>query len=225
MTGAETPQVSLCLATTLDGKISDHPNSAPNFTSRYDREKLFRLRAESDALLVGANTVRQEKLPPLVRNADHRAMRQQRGMTPHPAAVIVSGSLDLPLNTAYFQEAQQELWVLTNQATESQKRTFKQAGVGLLETGKTLCFQKAIRRLGEVGYRRILAEGGGRLTHSLLAAGVVDRLYLTLAPLMMGGMDNPSLCKGPLLDPAAAFRLQRFEQVGDELHLEYHKKP
>ena len=217
----EPPLVTLCLATSLDGKISAKAGTAPNFTSRADLEKLFGLRAEADALLIGANTVRQEQLPPLVRQEQRVAERLRLGKPEHPAAVIVSGSLDLPWESAYFREKKQRIFILTASPKPEQSAIMKRLGLECLDTGGEINLGLGLEMLGQRGYRKILAEGGGKLTHSLLAAGVVDRLFLTLAPLFIAGRQTPNLCHGELLDPLPRFDLVACHRVESELHLEY----
>ena len=215
------PEVVLCLAASLDGKIAAKPGAAPDFTSRDDLQKLFRLRAESDALLVGANTVRQEELPALVRDEALKRQRIDAGMPPHPLAVVVSGSLNLPWESRYFSKRRQPIYIMTAAPTPDQRRQIEALELGLLETGERLSFREGLRQLKALGIGKVLAEGGGRLTHSLLAEGLVDRLYLTLAPVIFGGFDTPPLCNGPLLNPSPGFELVDCQKIGSELHLEY----
>ncbi|CAM2009914.1 RibD family protein [Acanthopleuribacter pedis] len=207
----------------MDGRIADAAEGAPNFTSRYDREKLFRLRAEADVLMVGANTVRHELLPPLVRNADLAELRRAAGKPPHPAVVIVSRSLDLPWRAGYFTRAKQPIFVLTTEAPASVRQSAADVGVTVLEAGDQDLFQFGFNQLHARGFGQVLAEGGGTLVHALLARDLVDRFYLTLAPVALGGRDAPLLVNGPSLKPPVSFLLHHCEQVDSELHLEYRR--
>ena len=221
MTSGALPEISLCLATSLDGKISAKPGAAPDFTSAFDRQKLFRLRAESDALLVGANTVRQETLPPLVRDKQFAEARIKAGKSRHPAAVIVSGSRNLPWDSAYFTQKQQALFLLTTDMDETNRTKIEHTGVHVLETGGEISLRSGLTLLKQQGYDKVLAEGGGSLTHALLQEGLVHRLFLTIAPVMIGGRETPSLCNGPHLEPLSRFTLVACERVEDELHVTY----
>jgi len=222
--GDELPEVSLCLAASLDGKIASKPDGAPDFTSRFDRAKLFRLRAESDALLIGANTVRQELLPPLVRNKKLAEARAAAGTPPHPAAAIVTASLNLPWHSPYFRKRKQTIYIVSPPPSDRQRQAMTEAGVRWIDAGEEMDLRRALLALRRHGCRRILAEGGGRLTRSLLAADLAQRLFLTMAPLVIGGDGTPTLAVGPRLDPPAWFELASCERVGDELHLEYWRK-
>lgn len=219
---ARLARVSLCLATSLDGKIAEAPGRPPRFSSQRDLEKLFRLRAAADGLLIGANTVRQEELPALVRNGDLRRQRVAAGKPPHPASIIVSASLDLPWDSPYFTRKQQQIYIMTAAPAEAARAKMAALDLHCLDTGSVLSLRNGLQQLRRKGIETVLAEGGGRLTHGLLREGVVDRLYLTIAPFIFAGEDTPVLCKGPRLTPPARFELCHGEQVGDEWHLEYH---
>ena len=218
------PRLTLCLATSLDGKISRSPGAAPDFTSRYDRQKLFRLRAAADVLLVGANTVRQEELAPLIRDEALIRQRREAGKPDHPAVVIVSGSLELPWRGPYFSQRRQELFVMSAAVPERRRSELEAMAIGVIDTGPSVCFRKGLAELKKHGHAEVLAEGGGGLNHSLLKQDLVDRLFLTVAPVIIGGLDTPSLCNGPRLETMTRFRLIRSESHEDELHLEYQKK-
>ena len=217
------PQVCLCLATSLDGRISQEPGKWPTFTSRADREKLFRLRSVSDALLIGANTVREEQLPPLIRKQSLVQERVEKGQSPHPHAVIVSASRKLPLESRYFEENGQKRFLLTSEMDQEERVVFEGVGLQLLETGQKLSLRKGLQMLGALGIEKVLAEGGGILTHALLKEDLVDWVHLTVAPVFIGGTQTPLLCTGPTLNPLSRFNLTRCDQIEDELHLEYHR--
>ena len=217
------PHITLCMAVSLDGRISRDPDVAPDFTSRYDRHKLFRLRAESDALLIGANTVRQEQLPPLVRNEALREQRQKQGKPEHPAAVILSRSLDLPWDSDYFQKPKQEIWVITGKVEAPLKARLEKLHIHLIEI-ESESLNQGLSALREAGFEKILCEGGGSLNHSLLSENLIDTLELTIAPVIIAGENTPTLCKGPTLNPVANFRLGHTHVEGSELHLTYIKE-
>ncbi|MDJ0840513.1 MAG: dihydrofolate reductase family protein [Acidobacteriota bacterium] len=221
MTTAHVPEVWLCLATSLDGRIAESADEMPRFTSRYDRNKLFGLRAQADALLIGAGTVRAEQLPPLIRNRTVRERRIRQGLKPHPPAVVVSNSLNLPWDGRYFGRDKQDVLVMCSGATPEQRKLTESRGIGLIETGAPFSLARGIARLGDLGYHTILAEGGGRLVHALLSEDLVDRFYLTLAPTVIAGENTPLLCSGPQLSPRARLALESTHVEGSELHLVY----
>ena len=79
----------------------------------------------------------------------------------------------------------------------------------------------------EWGVKRLLCEGGGRLNNSLLAAGLVDELHLTICPIIFGGHRAPTIADGPLADrliDAKQFKLKSMTQKGNEVFLVYQSK-
>ncbi len=90
-----------------------------------------------------------------------------------------------------------------------------------METGTVFSFRKGLAALKAMGFEKILGEGGGRLNRSLLSEGLVSRLYLTIAPVIIGGEDTPNLCAGERLPELARFTIKEMTRVGDELHLVY----
>jgi 5-amino-6-(5-phosphoribosylamino)uracil reductase len=210
--------LSLCLAASLDGKLNSETPGAPRFTSRADRDRLFRLRAEADLLLVGAGTVRAEGLAPTVRNPRFESLRGDRPA--HPAVAVVSRGQDLPWDAPYFRQREQEMFLVTDRATDATRARCTELQIPCVEMqGRGL--GHALRCLQELGYRRILAEGGGHLVHSLLSEDLVERLYLTLAPVILAGERAPTLATGAALPRPHRWKLDRVRQVEDELHLSY----
>ncbi len=218
----ELPRVSLCLACSLDGRTATAPGKGPDFTSPADLARLFRLRAAADALLIGAGTVRAEQVLPLVRDKCLADDREARGLPRHPAAVIVSGQLDLPWQGRYFRIRKQRMLIMTARADAAVQALMAERKLELLETGDRLDLRRGLAELHRLGFREILAEGGGTLVASLLREDLVSRLYLTIAPLFIGG-DTPALCEGPRLEHIRRFKLISADQVGDELHTYYER--
>lgn len=209
------PFVRLCMAVSLDGRISQAADQGPRFTSRFDRNKLFALRAEADLLWVGAGTVRTEKLPPLIRDNSLTAKRLAAGLSEHPDVALISRSLDLPWGSAYFQEAKQRIWVLT----PNPKRDFEVPSAVHFIDLPDATLTAALTALGERGYRNVLSEGGGRMVTALLAEDLIDEVALTIAPLFIGGEDTPLLTQGDFLN--RGFSLAGLETHENEIHAVY----
>lgn len=214
--------LSLCLAVSLDGRLNTASKGQPTFTSREDRRRLFRLRAESDLVLVGANTVREEELPPLVRGEQFRALRPDDA--PHPAVAIVSGSQRLPWRSRYFTERKQDFFLLTADPSPATREVCRELGVTIVELGQAGELAPALAELGRRGFERILAEGGGGLVHTLLREDLVDRLHLTIAPVVIAGESTPTMAQGPVLTGPPRFVLEECRPVEDELHAVYRRE-
>ncbi len=146
--------------------------------------RLFELlRRSTDAVLVGAGTVRAEGYGALRVSDESAAWRAARGMPAHPVFVIVSGSLDLDPASEIFTEAPVRPVIVTTEGHDAS------AFLGLadvLVAGSELDVPGMLAQLRARGLARILNEGGPSLFTSLLEAGVVDELRLTVSPLVVG---------------------------------------
>jgi 2,5-diamino-6-(ribosylamino)-4(3H)-pyrimidinone 5'-phosphate reductase len=91
--------------------------------------------------------------------------------------------------------------------------------------GNDLDFVEALEWLRkEWGVKRLLCEGGGEINGGLFEAGVVDEIYLTIAPVIMGGRNAPTLGDGEgiaLLADATKVRAKSIKRVGDELYTRF----
>ena len=223
------PSIELCLASSIDGKLSSQAREPVRFPSRADRARLFALRDQADALLTGGATLRAED-PPLLPDAERRAQRVAAGLRPDPLRIVVSGSLDLPLGRALRAEAGAPCVVLTGPNPNAlAAERLEAAGVRVLSSGAAgLDLAAALSQLAhEHGLRRVLCEGGGALAATLLAdpalRAALSALHLTLCPLLLGGAQAPTLLDGEgfAQDAAPRFRLVECLQVEDELFLTY----
>ena len=182
----ERPYLLLNMASTVDGRATIGGRSGP-IGNRADHELFHALRTTVDAVLVGAGTVRAEHYGRLVRTESARELRRARGLAEEPLACIVSASLALPA---------QEIPLLTDPAarvailTPSPASLPECAGaaryVRAAHEGR-LDLQAALTELRRSGVRTVLCEGGPHLNAQLLAEGLVDELFLSLAPKLAGG--------------------------------------
>jgi riboflavin biosynthesis pyrimidine reductase len=185
--GAERPHLLLNMVSTLDGRATLDGRSGP-IGNRADRELFHGLRTAVDAVLVGAGTARAEHYRRLIRDVSGRALRRGRGLVEEPLACIVSGRLalsgeDIPL----LNDPAAHVAILTA-SNESLPRLGAQIEYVRAERDGRLDLAGALAQLHErFGVRTLLGEGGPHLNAQLLAAGLVDELFLSLAPLLAGG--------------------------------------
>ncbi|MES2169486.1 MAG: pyrimidine reductase family protein [Actinomycetota bacterium] len=163
--------------------------------------RLFELlRRTSDAVLVGAGTVRAEGYGAMRVSEESSAWRVARGMPAHPVFVIVSGSLDLDPASAIFTGAPVRPVIVT---TAGHDTSAFDGLADVVQTGETVDVSEMLARLRARGLARILNEGGPSLFTSLLEAGVVDELRLTVSPLVVGG-DGKHITAGSFAKPVEA---------------------
>jgi riboflavin-specific deaminase-like protein len=195
---ADRPYVAVNFAVTLDGRAAVEGRSGP-IGSKTDTEMLQLLRTRADAVMIGAGTLRAERYGRVVSDPALRDIREQIGLSPDPLAVIVSGRLDLPWDAGLFTEGGGRVLIFTTAgtdppATETPVEVVRQeaSGIDLVE---------ALHHLREEqGIRGLLCEGGPGLHSQLQALGLVDELFVTLAPKLAGGPE-PRMIEGELPQP------------------------
>jgi riboflavin-specific deaminase-like protein len=207
---AERPYVVTNFAVTIDGHATIG-GLAGQIGSERDTETLMGLRERADAVLVGAGTIRAERYGRLLPDAERRSRRERKGLSPEPLAVIVSAKLDLPWDIGMFAEGGRVLIVTS--ADGDPPETPVSVRVDRHHGGVDLA--AAMRALrSERGVRLLVSEGGPRLHGALHAAGLVDELFVTIAP-KLGGGGGPRMLEGSLPGPVSLELLGLLEAEGE----------
>lgn len=195
------PQTYLNLAISVDGKITTADRALHGFGGPDDRDLMDELRAQADAVMIGAATLREEDPLLWVRSPERLARRQAEGRPGQPWNVIVSQSLQLGdiEHSKFFQTPGFRRVVVTGENHPvSELARFKPfaevISLPLMDGGLDLQF--ATEQLYMMGVRKLLLEGGGTLNFAMMNQGLVDELYLTLCPLVFGGDTAPTAVGG-----------------------------
>ena len=196
------------LGQSLDGRIATDSGSSHFVTGPQDIERLHRLRALVDAVIVGRNTVEMDD--------PHLTVRKAEGDNPVRVVLDPEARLD-PSRHVFTDGAARSLVVrLARADTDSVAVQGDEVFVGPAEAGG-LDVVVLLQLLRGEGLNRILVEGGGLTVSRFLAAGALDRLHITVAPLLIGS-GCPSLTLPPIatLDEAIRPRHRRF-QLGQDV--------
>ena len=185
------PLVTLKLAASLDGRIATATGESRWITGEVSRRYVHRLRAEHDAILVGAETVLQD---------DPELTCRVRGGR-NPLRVILDGRLRLPLSAKVLTKTQAAptLVVTGQQASAAKIRQIEARGATVMclpVAAGRFSMTRLMRALGKRNVASVLIEGGATAAAAALAARVVDRLLIYYAPKLIGGDGRPML--GPL---------------------------
>ncbi|ALP53900.1 hypothetical protein Tel_12570 [Candidatus Tenderia electrophaga] len=209
----------------LDGRIAvAHPETGeigvPDaITNRRDWRLYQELAAQADILVSSARYVRdlsagkaQDSLPVSDDPAydDLRAWRRQQGMAPQPAVVILSASLNLPIQ-ALCEKLDRPVYVATGaQADAGRVRDIEACGARVLRVGegKGVDGEMLVTALAAEGFCSIYSVAGPGVLETLLKAGAVNRLYLTQVHRLLGGASYDTLLEGGYLRPPADFTLK-----------------
>lgn len=224
----------------LDGRVAlpdpaTQRSSVPRALANARDWRLFQeLAACADALVLSGRYVRDlpngvsERSFPISAKpayADLREWRRAHGLAPQPAVVIVTASLDLP-PLGRLAEAGRAVYVATGRAADARKvARVESQGVNVLRVGEGTRVEggRLIEALAQRQLWKVAMISGGEVLHALLADNVLDRLYLTLACRMLGGLAFNTLLAGSVLEPAARFQLKALHydaQAGAEAGVE-----
>jgi riboflavin-specific deaminase-like protein len=207
--GEERPHVAVNFAETLDGRATIEGRSG-QIGSDTDTAMLVGLRTRFDAVMIGAGTMRAERYGRVVKDQAERERRERLGLPHDPLLVIVSGRLDLPWDAPAFTEGGR---VLVFTAAEEEPPAVA-ASLRVVRHEGRIDLAEALRYLRrERGIRALLCEGGPRLHSELWAGGLVDELFLTVAPKLTGA--GPSILEGELAAPTPLELAWLLEQEGE----------
>jgi len=211
------------MAISLDGRIGTHKREHITLGTRHDRLLMDKLRARNDAVIVGAGTVRHDGYPVIVRD---KATRERHGKSgsPHPLNVILSRELNLPLNRPIFTNSDISRLILTTRgASASRLKRFEKIAEVVVVPRKTIPAAVVLTELAKRGIKSVLLEGGGETHYEFARAGLIDELYVTITPRLIGGKGAPSLLDGKGFLKADHIRLELMStrRIEDELFLRY----
>jgi len=210
-------------AMTADGKIASANRAVSTFSSSRDRELMMSLRTRADAVMSGARTVDLNPVTLGPGAAKYRRLRLRNGLAEYNLRVIVSGSGSVDPKAKIFEKRFSPIIVLTTRRAEARRlAALRKVADDVKICGTTeINFPMALRWLRKKWkVRRLLCEGGGEVHDALLRAGVVDELYLTVCPKILGGRLAPTIADGrgaPSLAQATRMRCVSSRRVGDEM--------
>lgn len=210
------PHLTLKLASSLDGRIATATGESRWITHPPARRLVHRMRAEHDAVLIGAGTARLDDPMLDVRNL---------GVVPRqPVRIVASRRLDLPLESRLGASArQQPVWLCCGEdADEEKKAAWREKGAEVVEIplGRDRHLQpvQMLEELGQRGITRVFCEGGGALAASLLSAHAVDMLVTFSAGVGLGAEAQPSIgaLGVDILADAPRFDLEKVSAIGPD---------
>jgi riboflavin biosynthesis pyrimidine reductase len=186
-----------------------------------DKALFHALRSVPDVILVAAGTMRIEGYGPARPAEEVRRAREARGQAPVPPIAVVTRGLSMDWDRPFFTEAVARPIVITAAAADPGRVALAEAVADVIVTGgEHVDVAVALRALRERGAGIVLTEGGPSLVGQLIARDLLDELFLTVAPKLVGG-EAIRIARGPEPERPRELRLaQTLEQDG-ELFLRY----
>ncbi len=197
MSTSERPYVTLSCAMSIDGYLDSAVPRRLAMSNAADLDRVDDVRARSDAIMVGASTVRRDDPRLLVRDTARRARRLSYGQTESPTKVTVTASGDLSPDAAFFTAGDAPRLVYSPAGRVGRLRARLGERATVVGLGETVTMAALLDDLGDRrGIRRLMVEGGGRVLTQFLAADLVDELQLVIAPFFVGESGRAPRCRG-----------------------------
>ena len=187
------PFVILKTASTLDGQIATRSGDSKWVTGEPARLFVHQIRHAVDAILVGIGTVRADDPSLTTRLPDRKGK--------DPTRIVLDTRLSIPHNARLLElnSEADTIIVCGKSAPDDKKKALMQKGIKIIptdETNQKIDLPSLMLILGKMNITSLLIEGGGRVVHSALAAGIVDKVLLFYAPKILGGNDGFPMCFG-----------------------------
>jgi 2,5-diamino-6-(ribosylamino)-4(3H)-pyrimidinone 5'-phosphate reductase len=214
------PHILVNVAMTADGKIDAAARNGATISSSADKLRVDRLRAASDAVMVGGRTLIKEDPKLTVKSGKLRQERVTRGLEENPAKVGIVSVADLKLNGNFLTAGPARRLIYTTKRTLPEQVTqLEEAGAEVFVlSDEVVSLQQVMKYLYQKGIRKLLVEGGGTVIAELFRLGLVDELTVYIAPRIFGGASAPTLADGPGFLPghAPGLRLESVEKYDDD---------
>jgi diaminohydroxyphosphoribosylaminopyrimidine deaminase/5-amino-6-(5-phosphoribosylamino)uracil reductase len=214
------PWVVMKAGMSVDGKIAASVGERTAITGKQSRQKTHQLRDQCDAILIGGHTA-------LVDNPSLTTRLSKGRQGKDPIRIILDTTLRLPPNSKMLQqESESDTWVFCGpNALSSREKVLQKAGAKVFrvdEDANGLDLSSVLKLMGQKQILSVLVEGGGRVHGSLLAKGLVDQVFLFIAPMFLGSEGVPvvDFYAENLLGSSPRFTTTHVRHLGDDLLIE-----
>ena len=170
----------------IDGYLDTAAGTRLLLSNDADFDRVDAVRAECDAILVGATTVRRDNPRLLVRSAARREARVARGLAPTPLKVTVTGRGELDPAAQFFVTGDVEKLVYCASPAVPAARERLGAVATVVDSGDPVSLCRVVADLHARGVGRLMVEGGGTMHTQFLTEGLADELHLVVAPIFVG---------------------------------------
>jgi 5-amino-6-(5-phosphoribosylamino)uracil reductase len=211
----------------IDGYLDSVAASRLLLSNAADFDRVDDVRAGSDAILVGAATIRNDNPRLLIRSPERRADRVERGLPASPTKVTLTSSGNLSTDANFFQCGDIEKIVYCPASVDEQTRIRLSKVATLVELGARVDVRALSEDLSDRGINVLMVEGGGSIHTQFLTADLVDELQLVVAPFFVGDSRARRFVRDGRFPWTADRRatLAEVRQIGDVALLRYALSP
>lgn len=214
------PHVFINSAMSADGKISSFLRRQVRISGSEDLLRVDRLRAESDAVMVGVGTVIADDPRLRVKSEALRSWRLERGMPENPLRVVADSRARTPLDAEVLGPG---CIVAVSRSAHAARIDALSKRCEVVVCGEDrVDLRELLEMLYQRGVRRVMVEGGGTLNWSLIEHGLVDEICVFMGPMVIGGRDAPTLVDGRgFADNFQMLELISTERIDDGLLIKW----
>lgn len=192
------PHVIVNLAMSADGKLSTRGRRQVKISGREDFSRVDRLKAESDAVMVGIGTVLADDPSLTVKSEELIAARRERGLPDHPTRVVVDCRARTPPDSSILRKGSGTRVVACCRDADAERCRALSDVARVIRAGEgEVDLDVLLSELYRMGIRRLMVEGGGRLIGALFSRGLVDEFITFIGNLVIGGETAPTPADGP----------------------------
>lgn len=185
------PYTVLSCGVSLDGYLDSATEDRLLLSNDADFDRVDEVRSGSDAILVGAGTVRRDNPALLVRSPGRRQRRVEQGLPETPAKVTVTATGDLDPNAQFFAAGTCEKLVFCPSRTAAPTRDSLTGVATVVDAGPEVSMRAISEDLHRRGIQRLMVEGGGTIHTQFLTEGLGDELQFVVAPFFVGDSRAP----------------------------------
>ncbi|MDD1686840.1 2,5-diamino-6-(ribosylamino)-4(3H)-pyrimidinone 5'-phosphate reductase [Methanoregula sp.] len=191
------PHVIVNVAMSADGKLSTRERRQVKISGVQDFNRVDRLKAGSDAVMVGIGTVLADDPSLTVKAEECRTNRIRRGVDEHPIRIVVDSHARTPPDASILLKGTGKRIIAVAEEADKENVAHLQSLATVIVAGRDrVDLTLLMDELGAMGIQRVMVEGGGTLIAGLIAAGLVDEIYTFIGNLVIGGKDAPTLADG-----------------------------
>jgi 2,5-diamino-6-(ribosylamino)-4(3H)-pyrimidinone 5'-phosphate reductase len=210
-------------AASVDGKLSSREREQVEISNDADFQRVDKLRADSDAVMVGVGTVLADNPSLTVDDESLISARTDRGDPPQPARVVADSRIRTPPDAQVLNEHAESYLLVSEAAPTDFVDQMEEADATVIRAGDArVDLTAAFAELADHGIDQLLVEGGGEIIYSLFEADLVDRLSVFVGPMVIGGREAPTLADGDgFVADFPALDLDTVERLGSGVVLSY----
>ena len=191
------PHVIVNLAMSADGKLSTRERRQVKISGKEDFKRVDALKAGCDAIMVGIGTVLADDPSLTVKSGELIASRRARGLEDHPIRVVVDCKARIPLDASILRKGSGMRVIGCCQDADPERCRALSAVARVIPAGSgAVDLETLLSHLYDMGVRRLMVEGGGRLIGSFFEKGIVDEFITFIGNIVIGGEEAPTPSDG-----------------------------